>query len=186
MVQRLLLDCFDDSTPIQSPTDLAYQKGFENGHAAGLSAAKAAEAALSAELVQTIGDLQFKYSEARGEITQSLAPLLQTIASAVLPHIADISFAAQIATLLANAAQQDSDGKLTLVIHPSQTSAMVTTFAQCPHDLSIQEDATLGRHAALIQSNYGESLFDLDRLLGEIDEILNANSLPEPRIETHG
>ena len=79
MGQVFPLESFDDDTPVVDPAEAAYQEGFTAGEAAGRARAEEDQTTLKAALVHAIADLEFTNSEARGEMTRAMAPLMQAL-----------------------------------------------------------------------------------------------------------
>jgi len=186
MAQLFALESFDPAVPQESPTDVAYQEGFAAGLEAGRSAAEAAQTALQADLVQAVADLEFTYSEARGEMTRALAPFMQALISKVLPHCVETGFAAQIAATITDHLRNGQSDGLSIITHPSQAPAIAAALGDRADRIAWGEDAALDRHAAWIGHQSGELLINFDQLLDEITEILRALDPDTIRSDSNG
>ncbi len=185
-MQRILLESFETDTQKKQKPDEGYEKGFAEGYAAGLSAANSRQESLAHELVQTIADLEFKFDEARGEITQAMGPLFTALAEQVFPQCITDGFAEQIATLLQTTAAQSCPSDISLCIHPQQYDAITTALSATAISVAVTSDASLGLHAARIEHNKRTIQIDCDQLLDDIRNILSSVAFIETRNETHG
>ena len=186
MSQALSLESFDEDVLEDTPSEEAFQQGFQEGLQAGIAQATAETAALSAELVHNIGNIDFTYAEARGELLGSLAPLLTTIVEKILPHCVAEGFAGQLTYLLLEAAKQDGAAAINLHIHPSQRAAVSTALTDSSAQVTLHDDPTLPPHAAWIGQGRKETLLDVDGLLMTISETLGAIHHQVDRTEHHG
>ncbi|EBA13851.1 FliH/SctL family protein [Roseobacter sp. CCS2] len=183
---QVKLESFESDSLLAEKPDEGFAQGFTEGHAAGLVAAQAAQATLTQEMVQSVADLQFKYEEARGEITQAMGPLLTTLAYKIFPQYIADGFADQIVTLLLDAATNDAAGQFTLRIHPDNHEAVSAAIASAPLDANVVADEAVQLNAAWIQYEAGTLHIDCDQLLADIKAIISSIDLIQPRSETHG
>ena len=186
MGSALRLESFDDAVQADEADGITYQQGYDAGLAAAQAAADLEQVRLQAELVQAIGDLEFTYSEARGALTQSLAPLFEVIAQVILPHCINAGLAGHIATVLQAAAATNLSGPLQVAVHPGQRDAVAAALEAAHPGLTVIADDGLSPHTAWIKAGNQETLVDLDRTLSEIIAILGAIDPLTTRQETHG
>ena len=186
MGQALSLESFDDEQIEDITATKTFQQGYQEGLQAGIAQTTADAAALEAEFVQSLGNIDFTYTEARSQLLGSLAPLLTTIVEKVLPHCVAEGFAGQLADMLLQAAAQDAKAGITLHIHPSQREAVESATSDAAVNLSLHEDPQLEPHAAWIRQRRSETLLDADGLLAAISEALGAIHHVENRTENHG
>ncbi len=183
---RIALESFDAEAPVATGPDPEYQAGFVAGEAAGLAAAAAQETALQAELVQTIADLNFTYSEARQDIMQALRPLFDQVITTLLPHCIDAGFAPEIAALIHGQIDDAMAGRLTLAVHPSQLNAVSDALQSLAAPPDLAPDDTLTPHAAWISGGAATRHLDLDTLMAEVSGVLAAIHTAAERTPTHG
>ncbi|MCK0095763.1 hypothetical protein MWU60_09285 [Yoonia sp. F2084L] len=186
MLHALSLEAFDADLTEDMPNNPAVQQAYDDGYAAGLTAATQDQSAISAELVQHIADLEFSYSEARGDILRTLSPLLDRVVERLLPHCVAAGFATELSAILYQAATTDLPDAVSITVHPDQRAAVAAELSDYNTDISIIGDAALGPNAAWITQGTRESYLDLDALLSQITEILSTIDLTEPRIEANG
>lgn len=186
MGQALSLESFEEEHVEDVTETDGYQLGYQEGLQAGLAQAAADAAALNAELVQSIGNIDFTYTEARSQLLGSLTPLLTTIVEKVLPHCVAEGFAGQLADLLLQAANEDANAAMTLHVHPSQRIAVEAATKDIGDQVIVQDDPQLDVHAAWIKQERSETLLNVDSLLTTISETLSAIHHTEDRTEDHG
>lgn len=180
------LESFDPDAPHIKRPDPAYLAGFAEGEAAGRAAAEAQQGALRSELVQAIADLNFTFSEAKQDITQSLRPLFDQVLSTLLPQFTAIGFGAEIAALVQSHLQHALDGELTLTLHPSQIDPVAAALADFPATPALVADNTISHHAAWISAGGTTTFLNIDALLAEVSTILSAIHNDDDRTDSHG
>lgn len=186
MGQALSLESFDEDVVEDAPSEEAFQQGYQQGLEAGTAQAAAETAALNAELVQNIGNIDFTYAEARGELLGALTPLLTTVVEKILPHCVAEGFAGQLTNLLLEAAKQDGAAAINLHIHPSQRAGVSAALTDSPAQVTLHDDPGLTPHAAWIGHGRKETLLDVDGLLMTISETLGAIHHQIDRTKNHG
>lgn len=185
-MSSLSLESFETVATDSFDQGQAFAQGYDEGFAAGLAAANADNATLSSSLVQTFSDISFTYAEARAQILQSLGPLIETLTSAVLPHCVVSGFAGVLAQELSSIAGADTSAPICVHVHPDQQVAVQQVVAGLQSEITVQTDHSLDLHAARISRANTETQLDLDQLLMQITEALNAITLLENRTNAHG
>ena len=183
---RFALESFEDRELAEHQPNPAYEDGFAAGHAAGLQKAAEHQTALQTQMVQAIADFSFTYSEAKAEITQSLAPLFADIIAKILPHCVAAGFGVELSAMLQSRLQNHLDGGLTICVHPSQVDPVTSALSGAAAPLAVTSDPTLTPHAAWLRIGEATSYLDLDRLCNEISTILSAVHFTSERMEPHG
>lgn len=182
----LSLESFETILSEDNGPPAAYQEGYDEGYRAGLVTAATDNATLTASLVQTIGDINFTYAEARAQALQSLEPLFQTLTAKLLPHCVSTGFAGLLSREIADAAASDTDAIIRLHVHPDQEVAVAQAIRDLPGTITILPDPSLDLHAAWIQRGTTETELNLDRLLAQITDALEAITPFEDRTESNG
>jgi flagellar biosynthesis/type III secretory pathway protein FliH len=180
------LESFEDLEMAEHQANPAYEDGFAAGHAAGLQEAAEQQIALQTQVVQAIADYSFTYSEAKAEVTQSLAPLFSDIIDKILPHCVAAGFGVELSAMLQSALQSQLDGGLTLCVHPSQVDPVTSTLSDTVSAPAVIADPALSPHAACLRIGKATSYLDLDRLCDEISTVLSAVHFTSERMEPHG
>ena len=185
-MQNLLLESFENLMKDPAKLPEGFEKGYEEGFAAGISAATSTQATLQQELVQSVADLEFKYEEARGEITKSLKPLFSVITEKLFPQLIADGFADQIAMILQQTISQGVTTGFNLSVNPKQRDAIAAALSEMTTTTALSVDPSLPMNAARLRYEQGASHVDFDQLLAEIRTILSAVDVIEPRSETYG
>jgi len=186
MPRLLTLESFEDALADQQGPTADYTTGYAEGFAAGEASVRADVANLNEQFVQSVQDITFTFAEARAQILNGLAPMLQTVIAQVLPHCVETGFAGQLAELLTTAAEQDATRPLAIHLHPDSFESVAGLSDVLPKELSIQIDPALSPHAAWIAQADGEMRLDADQLLATISETLSVLNTPEDRNAFHG
>ena len=84
MGQTVELESFDSAPSAPAGPSGDYQRGYEDGQEDATHAAQSGEAALQADLVQAVSDLEFTYEEARSEVMRALGMVFDSSAGAVV------------------------------------------------------------------------------------------------------
>ncbi len=180
MARSPLLESFDLSDGSCDPAVAAKPSlDWCNGHAAGLVDGQALAAnahnALSAEIAQTLADMGFGYAEARAQLLHGLKPLFGAVIRRILPGLADPAYAAQVVTLLYQAAEQDLGSPLELMVNPVHVAALaeLLPFAVGMPVMMIGDPA-VGRDQAILRSGQAETLLDVGAVLSGAQAALGA------------
>ena len=185
-MQKVLLESFEDQTMAFAKPDEGFEKGFAVGFAEGKEAAKAVQTVLQDEFVQCISDLEFKYEEARSEITRSLGPLLSILVEKIFPHCLTEGFADQIVAVIQQSLNENTATGFRLTINPAQNTAVIAALAKAAIEVDLTVDPALPPNAAWVRYDQDELYVDGDALLGDIHSILTTVEPIEKRTETHG
>ena len=186
MPQALSLESFEEVLSRDDAPSASYNRGYQEGLAAGAATAQSEIAVLDDAFVQALADIEFTYAEARQQILQALRPLFTTLVDQILPQCVQTGFAEQMVAALLEAAAQDTGAPLTLHVHPEAYEAVAAKLADAKITVDLKTDPSLTRHAAWMQHGGAETRLDPDQLLARINAYLAAVTNPEDRIESHG
>lgn len=184
MGKLAFLEAFDALPEPELPVEPAgpsqdWLDGHAAGHAAALAELADRQESLSAELCQSVADLNMTVAEARRLLSDGLGPLFDALATQLLPVALHESFAPRIAADLHEMARDDLERPLALRVRPEAAAAVGDAVAGLPSlAVEILPDPGLGPLEALIDGPSGESAFDLERLLTALRAAL-ANLIPE-------
>ena len=190
MTRLAFLEAFDTlPEPAFPPEPAGPSEDWLSGHAAGyadaMAEASARQQALSAELCQSIADLNMTAAEARAHLMAGLGPLFDAVIAQLLPAVLADGFALRIGAELASMARDDLDRPLALRVPPATAAAVAAAVAQLPSlAVTIVPDPALGPAEAVIAGPGGETAFDLDRLRTALQSAL-ANLISE-ETSAHG
>lgn len=186
MTHAFQLESFDIASEDDSGIIAKHQESYDSGYAAGLLAAKENASALTDEFVQCLADLEFKYDEVRSEITQSLHPFLVALVETIFPQLAEKSFILQLSQLLTNAAIESSAIAFIIATNPDRTAAVAAALTSSSVNVTVSADPNLTPNAAWVRYANHEKLIDVDQLISEIGNILEAVEMPNTRNEANG
>ena len=186
MPHLLSLESFEEMPDGDTAASAEYDRGYQDGLAAGDAGARAEGAVLDDAFVQALADIDFTYAEARRQILLSLGPLFNTVVDRILPHCVDHGFAGQLAHFLGDAATADTAAPITLHLHPDTMDMVRNRLATLDLQVNLKRDPSLSPHAAWVQRGSGETCVDTDALLAEITDALGAILDPEARTVSHG
>ena len=82
---------------LEAAREAAYQDGFLAGQAMATEAFVEEEGRLTSELVEAIADARLTNEAARRHVAASLAPMVEALAAAIAPALADAGLGAEIA-----------------------------------------------------------------------------------------
>ncbi|MFN2307947.1 MAG: hypothetical protein ABR504_13285 [Paracoccaceae bacterium] len=156
---------------VETAYDETRLPGYAAGFAAAKVAAEAAQAALAADLVQSIQDHQFGFAEAQRALFMQLEPLFQAIVEQVLPVLVDAAFAERVTAMLTDATKTHLDTPLVLQVHPSQIPGVSAVLSRHPIDVTVTPDPDCAPHAAKLGTGTGAINLDLSRLVTEIGQL---------------
>ena len=176
MAQQLSLESFEQCFDEPTASSAEYSTGYEDGIAAATAAFQADQQTLNETLVQAISDMTFSYAEARGQLLETLAPLFRTVVQKLLPRISQESFGPLLIEAIIDAAARDTAKPPVLHIHPSQQRSIESLVQAHGINIVTFNDPALSEHAAWICLEHGETYLDVDSLLTNIGETLDAIS----------
>ncbi|MDP5220010.1 ABC transporter ATP-binding protein [Ruegeria sp. 2205SS24-7] len=152
---------------------------FEQGYAAGLDDAGAAQTAeqgrISADLAQSLQDLGFTYQEALEQMVASLEPMFQSLMNTVLPETIERSFVHRIVAQLTEMAR-DQAGQPAIVTVPAGAAETLTPALDAEFSFPVEmiEDASLPQGQASLRIGRDERELDCTALLDAISEATEA------------
>ncbi|MFA3919238.1 ABC transporter ATP-binding protein [Ruegeria hyattellae] len=152
---------------------------FEQGYAAGLNEADAAQTAeqsrISADLVQSLQDLGFTYQEALQQMVASLEPMFQSLMDTVLPDTVERSFVPRIVAQLTEMAR-DQAGQPAIIAVPTGVAESLTSVLEAEFSFPVKmiEDASLLPGQASLRIGGDERELDCTALLDAISEATEA------------
>lgn len=148
-------------------------KSFESGYGAGWEDAIRAQSEgnrrLHEALEQSLLDLSFTKEEALQAYIVSVRPMLESIVTKVLPHIATDSLRSHIAGLLQNTVLDGLDPKVEVHVSAAQQTAVARVVQDLlPEGGTVRVDSSLSDSQARLALGVSERHIDLDDLITEI------------------
>lgn len=148
----------------------AYETGFKAGWDDANAAQTQGTAALETAATQTLSDLSFTLAEAQSHTLAALKPLMEQLASNILPKMAQQSLAPLIVDKVIEAARSSMDTELTLRIAPEDRAAIENALeGHTDLKLKMVDEATLAAGQAHLDLGAIQHQVDLPALTSEID-----------------
>jgi len=196
MTVKLVLEDF--LSPVDTPEQSAQMApsvapntgDFEDGYKAGWDDAVAADHntrnRVSAELAQSLDDVQFSFHEARAHLLKEIGPILSLIAEKALPTLAHSEFPKAIAAIVQQALDQATEAALELAVHPVNLEAVQNVLPDDPTTpITAVADTLLAEGQAILRTAQGEKMIDIDEVLtgiqNAIHDFLNAGMPTQER-----
>ena len=152
----------------------AFAEGFESGREFAERNGTAADAGAREELVQTLQDMDFTHVAARRSVIESLAPLMRSIASTLLPAAADAGLADLIAEETTRLAESHLGEALQVTVGNGRAALLAPLLADWSgKGPEITEDPALGPNQARICAGDAEREVDLDAAVDRIAALIH-------------
>lgn len=180
MMTASLLECFD-APPPPSAEERAYTQGYEAGLEAAARDHAANQSRLSQELVQNIKDIEFKFAEARAEVTRAVAPVFAAVCDRLFPAIVDQIYSFQIAEILRDAVLAQAPAEITLSVHPDQSAVVRAAAQELSLKINVEADTTLEPHAVMVRHGNTRTQYDPDEMISQITAVLETIARPTER-----
>ncbi len=148
----------------------AYETGFKAGWDDANAAMTDGAAAVETAATQTLSDLSFTLAEAKAHTLAALRPMMEQLATNILPGIAHSSLAPMIVEKVLAVAETSMDTELTLRIAPEDRSAIEEALeghSELP--LRLTDEATLVSGQANLDLGAIQHQIDLPALSAEIE-----------------
>ncbi|WP_224824228.1 flagellar biosynthesis protein [Cognatishimia sp. MH4019] len=147
----------------------AYETGFKAGWDDANAAMTEGAAAVETAATQTLSDLSFTLAEAKAHTLAALRPLMEQLASNILPAVAQSSLAPLIVEKVLAVADTSMDTQLSLRIAPEDRSSIEDALeGHCELPLRLIDEATLMSGQANLDLGAIEHQIDLPALTAEI------------------
>ena len=184
-----LQDFAEDPKPAADlPIPVEEQPGYAEGFAAGQAVLLAEADRVDQAVAAALDDLAFHFAEARQAVLQNLVPLMEAIATQIVPQSVDPLFRRQVLDILTEAARRDSRQPVTLVLHPDQVAPLQAILDRTGHtDVAVCGDPDNALHMALIRQGEVETALDTASLADQLTKILtDYSTLTQQKKADHG
>ena len=146
----------------------AYTEGYLDGQAAATSSFLEEQGRLTTELIEAIDDARLTNEAARHHVASSLAPMVEALAEAVAPALADAGLGAEIVRLVERALLQAPAATPRLRCAPEVAQRLSTMLSGMGFDALVEEAPELLPREAQIFWDQGYDHIDLDACLTQI------------------
>lgn len=147
----------------------SYDEGFRDGQNAATQAIEAEQSYLRESVAEALIDGMFGYQEAQAHFTHGMTAFVTAILEQVVPSILAPALHMRVRDLLIEALERDASHPIVIRLPPDQTDAFKAVIADiAAAQVRIEEDTTLGDHAAFIVGKNAETSIDFDALAAAI------------------
>lgn len=158
-----------DNMALEEAKLTAYDQGYSAGWEDAASAQSEDQTRVGSDLARNLQSLGFTYQEARMHVLRAIEPLLQQMATSVLPMLAREALAPMVLETLMPLAEEMADAPVTLVLNPSSRLAVETLLTRTTGlPITIVDEPSLGDGQAYLRLGASETRIDLDRATAEI------------------
>jgi len=164
-----------------------YEKGYEDGLAAGQWEAQQLQSQLRADLVQTISDQALTIEAAQELLLCAITPLFDDVLDTLLPQVLSPAFFTALQQIIGDACASHTAGALTLTVAPDQVGPIQDAVAEITQNqIVIKADAALTHHAAWVATPDTEIAVDLDAARAAIKAHLADLCAAPAEVADHG
>lgn len=153
---------------LEAAREEAYEQGFLAGQAMATEAWVEDEGRLTSELVEAIGDARLTNEAARRHVAASLAPMVEALASAITPALAEAGLGAEIARLAERALAQAPEARPRLRCAPELASRIAALLEARGIAALVEEAPELLPREAQVFWDQGYDHLDLDACIAQI------------------
>jgi flagellar assembly protein FliH len=165
----------EDGVVVSTQQELEEAKiaSYEQGYAAGWDDSIVAQGEdqnrIRADLARNLQTISFTFHEARSHVMRSVGPLLEAVATHLLPRLAREALAPVILDALMPIADEHANQPLTIVINPAARPALDSLLERTPSlPCKLREEPSLGEGQVYLVCGDTELRIDLDRATDEI------------------
>lgn len=157
------------STEIEEARLKSYELGYAAGWEDAVAAAKEEEGRFAVELANNLQHLSFTYQQARRHLLTSIRPVLQELATRLLPELSREALAPVVLDTLMPLIDDAADQPIGLKLNPLARPAVERLLSQAAGlPLLIEEEPTLGEGQVYLRLGEAEYRVDLDQATAEI------------------
>ena len=154
---------------IEAAREEAYHEGFLAGQAVATEGFLDEQGRLTSELVEAIADARLTNEAARRHVAASLAPMVEALAAAIAPALADAGLGPEIARLVERALVQRPGGAAAAALRArARRAASGSCSRERGLDAGVEEAPELLPREAQIFWDQGYDHLDLDACIAQI------------------
>lgn len=152
----------------------AFEQGYQAGWDDSAKAHAEEQLKLSADLCQTLQDINFAYREAYGEVMRGLTPTFQDIVAKLLPEIATAALPARVAEQIVRFVRESTGDELKICVSRHDEPALSSVVAsQSALPVTVEIDPDLAEGQVVISSPKSEVLLETASILTGIETALS-------------
>jgi flagellar biosynthesis/type III secretory pathway protein FliH len=156
----------------------AYGEGYLEGQAAATEGFLEEQGRLTTELVEAIADARLTNEAARRHVAASLAPMVEALAGAVAPALADAGLGPEIARIVERALIQAPDARPRLRCAPEVAERLGAMLAQMGYDAVVDAAPELLPREAQVFWDQGYDHLDLDACIAQVQACVASHLKP--------
>jgi flagellar biosynthesis/type III secretory pathway protein FliH len=153
---------------LEAAREKAYTEGYLEGQAAATDSFLAEQGRLTTELMEAIDDARLTNEAARRHVAASLAPMVEALAAAVAPALAEAGLGAEIARLVERALIQAPEARPRLRCAPEVAERLGAMLGRMGFDAVVEAAPELLPREAQVFWDQGYDHLDLDACIAQI------------------
>lgn len=160
---------------LQAAREEAYQAGFIDGQAEATETHLADQSRLTSELVEALCDAGMTNEAARMHVAASIAPLIEVIALAIAPSLADAGMLGEVCRIVDDAIESAPKARPRIRCAHELAVPLQRLVEEREISAEIEEAPELLPREAQIFWDQGYDQIDLDACIARIREVLSAH-----------
>lgn len=160
---------------VQEAQLASFESGYQAGWEDAVKAKDDESTSLTAEFVQNVQDISFTYHEAYSKLSAGMQPLMSRFVTTVLPAVAQEGLHFQLVDQIGKLMDAQSENVVELVVSPDRREHVqnaLETHIEIP--FSIVEEPSLGDGQVYLRVNQHEREIDIDAVLAEVSNAVDA------------
>jgi hypothetical protein len=153
---------------VEAAREEAYHAGFLAGQAMAVEGFLEDQSRLTSELVEAIADARLTNEAARRHVIAGLAPMIESLAAAITPALAQAGLAAEIARLVERAVMQIPGARPRLRCAPEMVDTVAARLEERGLAAIVEEAPELLPREAQVFWDQGYDHLDLDACVAQI------------------
>lgn len=154
-------------------------QSFEDGYRAGWDDSMRAQSQtakhIAADFGRNLQEASFSYHEARSAMTKAVEELFEPILDALLPAVARTSIGGHIVEHVKSMTRAKADRRIEVTVSPNNEATVASLLKEkLPEPFDLVTDPDLGDGQVYLRLGPEESEIDLDRVIGEIRDSVQA------------
>ena len=157
---------------IETAREAAYTEGYLEGQAAATDGFLEEQGRLTTELIEAIDDARLTNEAARRHVAATLAPMVEALAGAIAPALADAGLGAEIAAVVERALVHAPAARPRLRCAPEVAGRLGRMLAEMGFDACVEEAPELLPREAQIFWDQGYDHLDLDACIAHVRDCI--------------
>jgi len=165
----------------------AYEQGYKAGWDDAATAQSEEQSRIAADFARNLQELSFTYHEVRGQLLNSLEPLLMEMVSKVLPRLAFSNLPQTIIDEVLSVAQSQMDVGIEIVISPTNRPALEQLLEeQTGLNIAIVDESSMAEGLAYLRFADTEKQIDLESILIGLSQSVEGFFEQQEKVKING